>query len=65
MNDVSTDQHYAYKICSAIIMGVVDSDLQYLKVGPIVHSRWLWAVESSDIMFRWMCGVLLRHYETK
>ena len=22
-------------------MGVVDSDLQYLKVGPIVHSRWL------------------------
>ena len=22
-------------------MGLVDSDLQYLKVGPIVHSRWL------------------------
>ena len=41
VNDLSTDQHYAYKICSAIIMGVVDSDLQYLKVGPIVHSRWL------------------------
>ena len=28
VNDLSTDQHYAYKICSAIIMGVVDSDLQ-------------------------------------
>ena len=41
VNDLSTDQHYAYKICSAIIMEVVDSDLQYLKVGPIVHSRWL------------------------
>ena len=22
-------------------MGVVNSDLQYSKVGPIVHSRWL------------------------
>ena len=28
-------------ICLTIIMGVVDSDLQYLKVGLIVHSRWL------------------------
>ena len=41
VNDLSTDQHYAYRICSAVNMGVVDSDLQYLKVGPIVHSRWL------------------------
>ena len=39
VNDLNTDQHYAYKICSTIIMGLVDSDLQYLKVGPIVHSR--------------------------
>ena len=41
IEDLSADQHYAYKICSAVIEGVVDSDLQYLKVGPIVHSRWL------------------------
>ena len=41
VDDLSADQHYAYKICSAVIGGVIDSDLQYLKVGPIVHSRWL------------------------
>ena len=28
-------------MCLAIIMGVVNSNLQDLKVGPIVHSRWL------------------------
>ena len=32
---------YAYRICSALIDGVVESDLQYLKVGPFVQSRWL------------------------
>ena len=41
IKDLSADQHYAYKMCSAVIEVVVDSDLQYLKVGPIVHSRWL------------------------
>ena len=41
VNDLSTDQHYAHRVCLAINMGVVDSDLQYLKVGSIVHSRWL------------------------
>ena len=41
VDDLSADQHYAYKIYSAIIGEVVDNDLQYLKVGPIVHSRWL------------------------
>ena len=41
VDDLSADQHYAYKICSAIIEGVVDSDLQYLKAGSTVYSRWL------------------------
>ena len=41
IEDLSADQHYAYKMYSAVIERVVDSDLQYLKVGPIVHSRWL------------------------
>ena len=39
IEDLSADQRYAYKMWSAVIEGVVDSDLQYLKVGPIVHSR--------------------------
>lgn len=41
VNDLSTDQYYAYKICKCIISGSVDSNLQYLEVGPINLSRWL------------------------
>ena len=41
VDDLRADQHYVYKICSAMIGGVVDSDLQYLKAGPIVYSRWV------------------------
>ena len=41
VDDLSADQLYACKLCSAIIGEIVDSDLQYLKVGPIVRSRWL------------------------
>ena len=41
VNDLTIDQHYAYRICSAINMGVVDGDLLCLKVRPVVHSRWL------------------------
>ena len=41
IDDLSTDQYYAYKICLAIITGNCDDDLQYLEVGPVVHSRWL------------------------
>ena len=41
IDDLSTDQYYAYKICLAIIPGNCDDDLQYLEVGPVVHSRWL------------------------
>ena len=43
LNDFSTDQFYAYEICCAVIHGKVDDDVmyEYLKVGPIIHSRWL------------------------
>ena len=41
VDDLSSDQHYAYRICMAVMIGSVDEDLQYLEVGPIVHSRWL------------------------
>ena len=37
IDDLSTDQYYAYKICLAIITGNCDDDLQYLEVGPVVH----------------------------
>ena len=41
MDDLSSDQYYANKICIAVISGNVDSDLAQLEIGPIVHSRWL------------------------
>ena len=41
VGDLRADQHYAYKIGSAIIAGAVDSKLQYLNVNPIVHSNGL------------------------
>ena len=41
VDDLSTDQLYAYRICRAVMAGSVDYDLQLLEVGPVVHSRWL------------------------
>ena len=41
VDDLSTDQHYGYKICLAVVTGIVDDDLQYMAVGPVVHSRSL------------------------
>ena len=41
VDELSSDQHYAYRICMAVIVGSVDEDLQFLEVGPIVHSQWL------------------------
>ena len=41
IHDLSTDQHYGYRICSMIISGVVDEDLLTLQVGIINHARWL------------------------
>ena len=54
-NVASTDQYYAYRICWAIINGVVEDDLLYLEVGPIVHSRWFpWDAEFCAITCLWM-----------
>ena len=41
IDDLSSDQFYAYRICWAVILGDVDDDLHLIEVGPIVHSRWL------------------------
>jgi hypothetical protein len=41
VDDLSTDQHYAYRISFAIMNGHLEDDLRLLEVGPIVHSRWL------------------------
>ena len=41
INDLSTDQYYAYKITGAIRAGVVSTTLANLQIGPINHSRWL------------------------
>ena len=39
INDLSTDQYYAYRICGAVILSDIDSDfLNLLKVGPVIHS---------------------------
>ena len=41
MDDLSSDQYYAYRICSAIMLGSVDANLEFLEVGELSHSRWL------------------------
>ena len=41
MDDLSTDQLYAYRICWAVILGEVDENLRLMEVGPTVHSRSL------------------------
>jgi hypothetical protein len=41
VNNLSTDQYYAYRICWGVITGDVDDDLALLEVGPLNHSRWL------------------------
>ena len=41
VDELSSDQHYAYRICMAVMVGSVDEDFHFLKVGPIVHSQWL------------------------
>ena len=41
VDDLSADQHYAYSVCWAVILGHLDADLALLEVGPICHARWL------------------------
>ena len=37
-DDLSSDQYYAYRICSA---GSVNANLEFLEVGGLNHSHWL------------------------
>ena len=41
IDDLSTDQYYAYRMCHCVMLGTVDDDLSPLEVGPLCHSRWL------------------------
>ena len=41
INDLSTDQSYAYRIVAAIRSGVIPRNLELLEIGPVCHSRWL------------------------
>ena len=45
LNDLSWDQSYLYRICHAIIIGIVDADLAAIEPGPPCVSRWniLWS----------------------
>ena len=41
VEDLSSDQYYAYRICSAVMLGTIDTGLELLEVGGLSHSRWL------------------------
>ena len=41
MDDISSDQYHACRICSAVMLGSVDANLEFLEVGGLNHSRWL------------------------
>ena len=41
IDDLSTDQYYAYRFCWGVITGNIDDDLAFLEVGPMNHSCWL------------------------
>ena len=41
MDDSSNDQYYAYRICSAVMLGSVNANLEFFEVGGLNHLRWL------------------------
>jgi len=41
VEDLSTDQYYAYRICWSVVYGKVDTNLERLEVWEICHSRCL------------------------
>ena len=38
IDDLSSNQYYAYRICWGVITGNIDDDLVFLEVGPINQS---------------------------
>ena len=41
IENLSSDQYYALLMCQGVMKGIVDTDLKYLEVGGLCHSRWL------------------------
>lgn len=41
LDNLSTDQFYAYRICCCVSSGAVDQDIEHLEVGPLYHAQWL------------------------
>ena len=41
VDDLSTDQYYAYMMSKAVRDGVLPERLAMLEIGPVNHSRWL------------------------
>ena len=41
INDLSTDQRYAYRLAKMITTGVIDWELIQLMIGKVNHCRWL------------------------
>ena len=41
MDDLSSDQYYAYRICTAVMFESVDANLEFLEVGGLNHLCWL------------------------
>ena len=41
IENLSSDQYYALQMRQGVIKGIVDTDLKYLEVGGLCHSRWL------------------------
>ena len=50
--DLSSDQHYSYRIAKAIRSGQMDNDLATLTVGQTGHSRWL---TTANLFCDWWC----------
>ena len=41
VNDLSSDQYYAYQICWCVILAKVNENIRCLKIDPLYHARWL------------------------
>ena len=52
VKDLSSDQHYSYRIAKAVRQGKIDEDLAALTVGKTGHSRWL---TTANLFCDWWC----------
>ena len=41
INDLSSDQYYVYRICSAVMFESIDANIEFFEVGGLNHSRCL------------------------